>query len=102
MISALIKENRELHRQIDKLSRQTLGGPSVTAERILRWLERRVRGSHEGQGATGRRRRAGGATSTSTAKRKMTDLERLERRRQALAKAREARATKRAAAYQRS
>jgi hypothetical protein len=62
MISALIKENRELHRQIDKLSRQTLGGPSVTAERILRWLERRVRGSHEGQGATGRRRRAEGAT----------------------------------------
>src|SRR5438132_2643558 len=26
MISALIKQNRELHRQIDKLSKQTVGG----------------------------------------------------------------------------
>ena len=36
MISALINENRELHRQIDKLSKQTVGAGSGTVERALR------------------------------------------------------------------
>jgi len=35
MISALIKENHELHRQIDKLSKQTVGTASRTVERCL-------------------------------------------------------------------
>src|ERR1700730_12998011 len=48
MISALIKENRELHRQIDRLSRQTVGAASGPTERALRSLERRVRGSLDG------------------------------------------------------
>jgi hypothetical protein len=99
LISALIKENRELHRQIDKLSRQTVGAASGAAERTLRALERRVRSSLDGQTATARRRSAG-ATSTPRARRKVTDPELLERRRQALAKAREARAAKRASAQQ--
>jgi hypothetical protein len=97
MISALIKENRQLHRQIDKLSKQTVGAASGTAERALRSLERRVRGSLDGPTATGRRRLAG---PTSTPRRKVTDHELLERRRQALAKAREVRAAKRVAAEQ--
>jgi hypothetical protein len=42
MISALIKENRELQRQIDKLSRQALGATSGTAERALRSIQRRI------------------------------------------------------------
>jgi len=98
MISALIKENRELHRQIDKLSRPTVGAASGTAERALRSLERRIRVSLDGA-ATGRRRSAR-ATSAPREKRKVTDPELLERRRQALVKAREARAAKRASAQQ--
>jgi hypothetical protein len=97
MISALIKENRELHRQIDKLSKQTVGAASGTTERALRSLERRVRGSLDGHTASGRRRSAG---ATSTPRRKVTDPELLERRRQALAKAREVRAANRVAAQQ--
>jgi hypothetical protein len=96
MISALIKENRELHRQIDKVSKQTVGTASGPAERALWSLERRVRGSLDGHTATGRRR---SARATSTPRRKVTDPELLERRRHALAKAR-GRAAKRVAAEQ--
>ena len=95
MISTLIKENRELHRQIDKLSRQAVGATSGTVERALRSIQRRISSAVE-SGTTTRRRR-----STSPASRtrgKITDPELLERRRQALAKAREARAAKRASA----
>jgi hypothetical protein len=99
MISALIKENWDLHRQIDKLSKPSVGAGSAAAERALRSLERRVRGSLDGRTATGRKRSAG-APSTSRARRKVTDPELLERRRQALAKAREVRAAKRAGARQ--
>jgi hypothetical protein len=99
MISALIKENHELHRQIDKLSKQTVGAASRTVERALRSLERRISGSLDGRTATGRRGSAG-TTSAPRARRKVTDPELLERRRQALAKAREARAAKRASAQQ--
>jgi hypothetical protein len=99
MISALIKENRELHRQIDKLTKQSVGAGSAAAERSLRSLERRVRGSLDGRTTPGRRRSAG-AASMPRARRKVTDPELLERRRQALAKAREARAAKRASAQQ--
>jgi hypothetical protein len=66
--------------------KQTVGAASGTAERALRSLERRVRGSLDGHTAIGRRRSSG---ATSRPRRKVTDPERLERRRQALAKARE-------------
>ena len=99
MVSALIKENRELQRQIERLNKQPLGAASGTVERALRSLERRISGSLDGETTTGRRRSAG-ATSTSRARRKVTDPELLERRRQALAKARQARAAKRASAPQ--
>jgi hypothetical protein len=42
MISALIKENRGLHRQIDKLSKRAVAGGSRSAERALRPLQRRI------------------------------------------------------------
>ena len=42
MISALIKENGELHRQINRLSRQASGATSGTAERALRSLQVRI------------------------------------------------------------
>jgi N-methylhydantoinase B/oxoprolinase/acetone carboxylase alpha subunit len=97
MISALIKENRELQRQIDKLSRQALGATSGTAERALRSIQRRLSSAVGGR-ATTRRRRSVAAAAVSRTSRKITDPEVLERRRQALAKARAARAAKRASA----
>jgi hypothetical protein len=99
MISALITENRELHRQIDKLSKQTIGAASGAVERALRSIERRISGSLDGVTTTGRRRSAR-VTSTTKARRKVTDPQVLERRRQALAKAREVRAAKRASRQQ--
>ena len=97
MISALIKENRELNRQIDKLRRQALGATSGTAERALRSIQRRISSAVDGR-ATTRRRRPVAAAALSRTPRKITDPEVLERRRQALAKARAARAAKRASA----
>jgi hypothetical protein len=97
MISALIKENRELQRQIDKLSRQALGAPSGTAERVLRSIQRRISSALDGR-ATTRRRRSARTASVSRTPRKITDPEVLEKRRLALAKARAARAAKRASA----
>jgi N-methylhydantoinase B/oxoprolinase/acetone carboxylase alpha subunit len=95
MISALIKENRELQRQIDKLSRQALGATSGTAERALRSIQRRISSAVGGRATTGRRRSVA-AAAVSRTPRRITDPEVLERRRQALAKARAARAAKRA------
>ena len=95
MISALIKQNRELQRQIDKLSRQAGGTASGTAERALRSIQRRIRGAVDSGTATRRRR---SASQVSRTRGKIIDPELLERRRQALAKARAARAAKRASA----
>jgi hypothetical protein len=97
MISALMKENRELHRQIEKLSKQALGATSGTAERALRSIQRRISSAVDGRATTGRRRSVAAAPA-SRPPRKITDSEVLERRRQALAKARAARAAKRATA----
>jgi hypothetical protein len=97
MISALIKENRELHRQIDKLSRQAVSASSGPAERALRSLQRRISGTVEvGRKSSGRR--SVPTAPVSRRRGKITDPELLERRRQALAKAREVRAAKRAGA----
>jgi hypothetical protein len=98
MISALIKENRELQRQIEKLSRQALGVTTGTAERALRSIQRRISSVVDGR-ATTRRRRPVPAAPVSRAPRKITDPEVLEKRRQALTKARAARAAKRASAH---
>jgi hypothetical protein len=97
MISALIKENRDLHRQIDKLSRQAVGAASGTAERALRAIQRRISSAVDSRTTT-RRRRSVAAAQVSRTPRKITDPELLERRRQALAKARAVRAAKRASA----
>jgi N-methylhydantoinase B/oxoprolinase/acetone carboxylase alpha subunit len=95
MISALIKENGELHRQIDRLSRQASSGTSGTAERALRSLQVRISRAVDG-GTTSRRRQPARAATVSTTRRRVTDPEVLERRRQALVKARQALAAKRA------
>jgi hypothetical protein len=97
MISALIKENRDLKRQIDRASRQTISDSSGTADRLLRSIQRRITRAGEGDRTSARRRSVAAAPASRT-RRKITDPEVLERRRQALAKARAARAAKRATA----
>jgi pimeloyl-ACP methyl ester carboxylesterase len=87
MVSALIKENRELRRRVDRLSRRAAAGPSGTVERALRSLLRRLTRTLGSGGSASR------ATRTRT---RTTDPELLERRRQALAKARAAQAANRA------
>ncbi len=96
MISALIRENSELHRQIDRLSRQASAGTSRTDERALRSLQVRISRAVD-SGGTSRRSRTTGAAKASTRRRKVTDPVVLEGRRQTLAKAREAWAAKLAA-----
>ncbi len=91
MISALIKENRDLHRQLDKLSRQAGGATAGPAARALQSIQRRISNAVE-SGTTSRRRRS--ALPVNRPRGKITDPEVLERRRQALAKARAARAAK--------
>jgi pimeloyl-ACP methyl ester carboxylesterase len=93
MISAVIEENRRLRRQVDQLSRQAAGATSEAVERTLRSILRRVSNALSSATRTSRRRSASPATRTRG---RITDPDLLERRRQALAKAREARATKRA------
>ena len=97
MISALIKENRDLHRQIDKLSKLAVGAGSGITERTLRSLQRRISGTVDG-GRKSSGRRSALTAPASRRRGKITDPELLERRRQALAKAREVRAAKRAGA----
>jgi hypothetical protein len=95
MISALIKENRDLKREVDRVSRQAVGTSSGTADRLLRSIQRRISRAGD-SGRTAGRQRSATAAPASRTRRKITDPEVLERRRQALAKARAARAAKRA------
>jgi hypothetical protein len=99
MITQLIKENRQLQRDIAKLSARSNGASSGSAERVLRSLERKVSRVVSGP-TTGTRRRRSTAAAASVAKprRKITDPEVLAKRREALAKARAVRAEKRSAA----
>lgn len=98
MVSVLIKENRDLQRRIERLSRQATGAASAAAERGLRSIQRRISRAVDGGTTTRRRRSGAAATAAGTTRRRVTDPQVLERRRQALAKAREARAAKRARA----
>jgi hypothetical protein len=94
MVSALIKENRDLSRKFDRFTRQAVGSASGTVERTLRSIQRRVSGAVDGGTTTGRRKST--ARQVARTRDKVTDPELLERRRQALTKARAARSAKRA------
>jgi hypothetical protein len=96
MVSALIKENRDLSRQIDRFTSRAAGTASGTLERTLRSIQRRLSGAVDGGTMTGRGRST--ARQVPSTRGKITDPELLERRRQALAKARTARSAKRASA----
>ena len=87
-VDALLRENRELKRELARLERT--GGASPVDTRSLRSLQRRLeRAAPTAAPAPGKRRQPS---------RKVTDPEVLAKRRAALEKARAARAAKRAAA----
>ena len=98
MVDRLIKENRELKRALARAEKSQGGGNLGLATRTLTGLQRRVSRALAGSGTS---RRRGASVTTATAprpRRKVTDPEVLERRRQALVKARAARQAKREAA----
>ena len=69
MVSELIKENRKLRRQVDKLSSKGTAAASGTIEKGLRSIQRRVQRAMSSGTSTTRRRRA---TSTTTRRRTTT------------------------------
>lgn len=94
MVDRLIRENQELKRELARAERAQAGGNLGQAARTLSGLQRRVNRALD-SGIAGRGRRAAAAPAAPRPRRKVTDPEVLERRRQALAKARAARAAKR-------
>lgn len=95
MVDRLIKENRELKRALARAEAAGGGAALGQSVKTLSGLQRRLnRALAEAPAA--RRRRTTGA-DTPRPRRKVTDPEVLERRRQALAKARAARQAKREA-----
>jgi hypothetical protein len=69
MVDQLIKENRKLKRQLDRLAEKGTKAASGTLERGLRTIQRRVQKAL-GSVTTGRRKRR--ATTTTTRRRKTT------------------------------
>jgi hypothetical protein len=100
MVDRLITENRELKRAIARVEKSAVGAGLGQATKALSGLQRRVSQalSIGAPAARGRGRGAAAEAAAPRPRRKVTDPEVLERRRQALAKARAARAAKREAA----
>jgi hypothetical protein len=73
MVDQLIKENRKLRRQVERLTSKGAGLASGTVERGLRTIQRRVQRAIGG-GTTTRRRR-----TTSTTRRRRTTTTRRRR-----------------------
>jgi len=97
-VDQLIKENRELKRALARAERDQSGAGLGQAARTLSGLQRRLNRALDSAAGPRRRRSAAATAAPARPRRKVTDPEVLERRRQALAKARAARAAKREAA----
>ena len=69
MIGELIKENRKLKRQVEKLSARATGAASSTVEKGLKSIQRRVQRAIS-SGTTTTRRRRTSTTTTSTGRRR--------------------------------
>jgi hypothetical protein len=96
-IDALVRENKSLKRQIARLESKGLTAGTSASERTLLSIKRSVDRALDGGGrASAGRQRAAAAQQTRT-RRRITDPAILEARRQALARARQALAEKRAA-----
>jgi len=104
LVSTLIKENTQLKRKLARAEAKSTGTAASTAQRGLRAIARKVERALAPTGASTRRRRrgAGSATASRTRKastpRKPASPETQAKRLAALARAREARAAKQAAA----
>jgi hypothetical protein len=97
-VDQLIKENQQLKRDLARAEKGQSGGGLGAAARALAGLQRRVSRQLSGGSATRRRATASSGEAARRPRRKVTDPELLERRRQSLEKARAARAAKREAA----
>ncbi len=101
MVDQLLKENRALKRQLEKLAASGIsagrGRSANPIERGLTAIKRKLERAVAASSTSTRRRRAASASQTRTTRRPVSP-EVAERRRQALEKARRVRAEKRAAA----
>ncbi len=69
MVNELIKENRKLRRQIDKLSAGASGTAAGVVEKGLRSIQRRLQRAVSSGGTTTRRRRTSAAGATGARRR---------------------------------
>lgn len=98
LVDQLIKENRQLKRTLAQAGKVQSGASVGQAAKTLSGIQRRLTRALEST-PPARRRRSTVATASSTrSRRKVTDPEVIEQRRQSLAKARAARQAKRQAA----
>ncbi len=98
MVDRLIKENRQLKRDLAKAEKSQGGADLGQATKTLSGLQRRVSRALTSTASPRRRGAAATAAAAPRPRRRVTDPEVLERRRQALVKARAARQAKREAA----
>jgi len=97
MVDRLIKENRQLKRALAKAEKTSGGADLGQATKTLSGLQRRVSRALTSTASPRRRGAAATAAAAPRPRRRVTDPEVLERRRQALVKARAARQAKREA-----
>ena len=94
MVDLLIKENRQLKRALARAEKAQVSVNPGQATKALSGLQRRLAQALDSSPATRRQRSTTAASSTRT-RRKVTDPDVLERRREALAKARAVRQSRR-------
>ena len=70
MVAELIKENRRLKRQVDKLTERGSSAASTAVERSLRTIQRRVQRALAGPVKKRRRKATGATRKTATKKRR--------------------------------
>ncbi len=95
MVDLLIKENRQLKRAVVRAEKARGSGKVSQAAVALSGLQRRLTRALDSSPTTRRRRSTTTAVVSTRTRRKVTDPDVLERRRQALAKARAARQARR-------
>ena len=95
MVDLLIKDNRQLKRALARAEKAGGSGTLGQAAKALTELQRRVTGALNSSSTTRRPRATTTAAASTRTRRKVTDPDVLERRRQALAKARAVRQARR-------
>ncbi len=97
MVDRLIKENRQLKRALARADKAQGSGNQGQATKALSGLQRRLTRALDSSPTTRRPRSTTTAVASTRTRRKVTDPDVLERRRQALAKARAVRQANRGA-----